>query len=51
MLKSGFLCGFLALFRVPAVFAGMIFPEAFLGMTILKNKQHPVTRMHLNMLL
>ena len=50
VLDSGFLRGFLTLFRVPAVFAGMILPEAFLGVTILKNKQHPVARMHLNMM-
>ena len=28
----------------------MVFPEVFFGMTILKNKQHPITRMHLNMM-
>ena len=28
----------------------MIFPEVLLGMTILKNKQHPIIRMHLNMI-
>ena len=50
VLDSGFLRGFLTLFRVPTVPAGMIFPEAFLGMTILKNKQHPVARMHLDMM-
>ena len=50
MLDSGFLCGFLTLFRVPAVPAGMVFPEALFGMTVLKNKQHPVARMHLDMM-
>ena len=50
VLDSGFLRGFLTLFRVPAVFPGMVFPEAFLGMTVLKNKQHPVARMHLDMM-
>ena len=50
MLDSGFLRGFLTLFRVPAVPAGMVFPEAFFGMTVLKNKQHPVARMHLDMM-
>ena len=50
MLDSGFLRGFLTLFRVPAVFAGMVFPEVFFGMTVLKNKQHPVARMHLDMM-
>lgn len=28
----------------------MIFPEVLLGMTILKNKQHPIVRMHLDMM-
>ena len=50
VLDSGFLRGFLTLFRVPAVFAGMVFPEVFLGVTVLKNKQHPVARMHLDMM-
>ena len=50
VLDSGFLRGFPALFRVPAVPAGMVFPEAFLSMTILKNKQHPVARMHLDVM-
>ena len=50
MLDSGFLRGFLTLFFIPAVLTGMILPEAFFGMTVLKNKQHPVVRMHLNMM-
>ena len=50
MLDSGFLCGFPTLFRVPAVPTGKVFPEAFLGVTILKNKQHPVARMNLDMM-
>ena len=28
----------------------MVLPEVLLGMTILKNKQHPIIRMHLNMI-
>ena len=28
----------------------MVLPEVFLGMTILKNKQHPIIRMHLYMM-
>ena len=28
----------------------MILPEVLLGMTILKNKQHPIVRMHLYMM-
>ena len=50
MLDSGFLRGFLTLFLIPAVFAGMVFPEVLFGMTVLKNKQHPVARMHLDMM-
>ena len=50
MLDSGFLRGLLALFLIPTILAGMIFPEAFLGVTVLKNKQHPVARMHLDMM-
>ena len=50
VLDSGFLRGFLTLFLIPAVFAGMVFPEVLFGMTVLKNKQHPVARMHLDMM-
>ena len=50
VLDSGFLRGFLTLFLIPAVFAGMVFPEVFLGVTVLKNKQHPVARMHFDMM-
>ena len=50
MLDSGFLRGFLTLFLIPAVFAGMVFPEVLFGMTVLKNKQHPIARMHLDMM-
>ena len=50
VLDSGFLRGFLTLFFIPAVFAGMVFPEVLFGMTVLKNKQHPIARMHLDMM-
>lgn len=49
MLKSGFLCGFSAVFHVPAIPAGIVFSKMPIGMIVLK-KQHPVARAHLNML-
>lgn len=45
MLRLRLFSSFFALFCVPAVSAGMILPEMFLGMPIRENEQHSVIRM------